>query len=94
MSLRWRRHNKLLVMPALVAAVPILGLGDQRIVSCSVQDGDDERTVTSVLDVISQRGAALGGSVVLSEEMGYPSELPLPLRVAFPSRLREHGATC
>jgi hypothetical protein len=36
MSLRFKRHYKLLVLLALVAAVLILGLGDQRIIAYTV----------------------------------------------------------
>lgn len=69
-SLRWRRHHRLLVMLALIAAVSILGLGDQGIVSYSVQDGDHARTVTDLLDIISRRDTVSDGSMASSEATG------------------------
>jgi len=40
MSLRFKRYYKLLVLLALVSAVLILGMGDQRIVAYTVQGSE------------------------------------------------------
>jgi hypothetical protein len=40
MSLKFKRHYRLLVLLALVAAVLILGLGDQRIIAYTLQGSE------------------------------------------------------
>lgn len=40
MSLKFRRHFKLVVLLSLIAAVLIVGLGDQRIVAYTVQGSE------------------------------------------------------
>jgi hypothetical protein len=39
MSLKFKRHYKLLMLLVLVSTVLVLGLGDQRIVAYTAQDG-------------------------------------------------------
>ena len=41
MSLKFRRHFKLVVLLALVAVVLILGMGDQRIVAYTIQGSEE-----------------------------------------------------
>ncbi|MBM3133690.1 MAG: hypothetical protein FJZ89_00025 [Chloroflexi bacterium] len=46
MSLTFQRHYKLLVILALVVAVLVVGLGDQRIVAYTLQGNDYSSDVT------------------------------------------------
>jgi hypothetical protein len=67
MSLRVRRHYKLFVMLALVAAVLILGLGDQRIIAYSVQGSEAELAVAAALHSIARSSTYLASTPVLAE---------------------------
>ena len=65
MSLKLKRHYRLFVMLALVAAVLILGLGDQRIVAYTVQDNGYKLAMASVLGSIAQHSAYLSNTPLL-----------------------------
>jgi len=52
MSLTFKRHYKLLVLLALVAAVLVVGLGDQRIVAYTLQGNDYSSDVTLLYSTV------------------------------------------
>ena len=61
MSLKFKRHYKLVVLLSLIAAVLILGLGDQRIVAYTVQGSEE----TAQQSITPANQAALPGDTLV-----------------------------
>lgn len=68
MSLKLKRHYKLIVVLVLVSAVLTLGFGDRQIIAYTI---DDSSLWTGVagLEAI-EAGAALGSGMVLPDDAG------------------------
>jgi len=74
MRLKLKRHYRLFLMLALVAAVLIVGLGDERIVAYSVQSSDHQFASAAVLDSMAQASAHLATTGLLSEPASPPND--------------------